>query len=201
MGQIGEPIKGMTDFPEGERGVIVTERLFKVLAIGGEAHYGGTGKWNLPAGKRPGKWMTPIENPVPCVRGYHLCRETDLIHWLGPVIYEAEARGIIVEDDKKIVAAEARLIRRVTTWNEATARLFAADCAEAVLDLFERRDAFSPAPRRAIEAARKFARGEISPEELSAAWSAAESAARSAAESAATVRLFEYLDEAVGNRI
>ena len=200
MGQIGEPIKGMTDFPEGERGVIVTERLFKVLAIGGEAHYGGTGKWNLPAGKRPGKWMTPIENPVPCVRGYHLCRETDLIHWLGPVIYEAEARGIIVEDDKKIVAAEARLIRRVTTWNETTARLFAADCAETVLDLFEKRDD-SPAPRRAIEAARKFARGEISPEVLSAAWLAAESAARSAAESAATVRLFEYLDEAVGNRI
>jgi hypothetical protein len=81
------------------------------------------------------------------------------------------------------------------------ARLFACECAERVLPLFERERPDDPRPREAIATARRFAAGHATPEELgaasdaasdaagaaarSAAWSAAGSAARSAASDAA----------------
>lgn len=55
----------------------------------------------------------------------------------------------------------------------------AADCAEAVLPLFERECPGDDRPRRAIEAARAWARGEIRVGEARAAALAAHAAARS----------------------
>ncbi len=64
--------------------------IYKILGHDGSACM-GSGYWHLPKGKRPGKWMTPIEGElVPCQNGYHLCREADLLDWLGPAIFEAE---------------------------------------------------------------------------------------------------------------
>lgn len=62
-----------------------------------------------------------------------------------------------------------RLLRRVETWNKRTARLFAADCAEAVVHLC----GDDPRPRAAIDVARRYARGEASRDELDAARAAA----------------------------
>ena len=56
------------------------------------------------------------------------------------------------------------------------ARLFAADCAEWVLPLFEQARPGDTRPREAITAARAFARGEIG----AAVWAAARAAARDA---------------------
>jgi hypothetical protein len=75
-------------------------------------------------------------------------------------------------------------------------RLFAADCAERVLHLFEARFPGDRRPRRAMEAARQYAAGELSERELYeageaarlAAWAAlpgADSASINAAEKAA----------------
>ena len=70
-------------------------------------------------------------------------------------------------------------------------RLFACYCAKLCLDNFEKEYPDDKRPRQAIEAAERFANGEISEEELNAARSAAELAelaawsAWSAAESAA----------------
>jgi hypothetical protein len=76
------------------------------------------------------------------------------------------------------------LLRRLDTWNDTTARLFAADCAERVLPIYEK--AYKDTrPRQAVEAARAFARGEISRDELAAAGAAAGAAARAAAGDAA----------------
>src|SRR3990167_10777896 len=107
----------------------MTERLFKVLGDNRTPVHGGKGVWEAR------KWMPPIDNIEPCERGYHLCREADLIHWLGPNIYEAAYRGERIDAEDKIVVSEARLVRRLTTWNDRTARLFGADCAERVLRL------------------------------------------------------------------
>src|SRR3954470_9322122 len=81
--------------------------FYKVLAEDGSACQGGHGHWSLPIGKRPGKWMPKIDNPVPCQRGYHVCKgAADLIEWLGPTIYVAEIRGEQQRDTDKTVAGE-----------------------------------------------------------------------------------------------
>jgi hypothetical protein len=166
------------------------ETLYKVLSADGHTCHGGSGKWNLPTlqadgSYKPGRWMPKCENIEPCVRGYHLCRRGDLIHWLHESIYVVEYRGERIDQSDKVVVASARLLRPLTTWNETTARLFAADCAEAALPFWERYYPNDDRPRKAIACARAFARGECSAEELAAAWDAAWDAAGDAAARAA----------------
>ena len=65
-------------------------------------------------------------------------------------------------------------------------RLFACDCAERVLPIFEEKHPNDNRPRNAIEVARRYANGEATKEELDAAWAAASAgSAASAAERAA----------------
>ena len=64
---------------------------------------------------------------------------------------------------------------------DRVARLMAADFAEAVLPLYETRHPNDFRPRAAIEAARQFARGEITAAAGAAAGAAAWAAARAAA--------------------
>ena len=147
--------------------------LYKVLNDDNRSMHGGNCLWSLPTAKSPGKWMPAIK-PIPCKQGYHLCRDAiQLLHWLGPVIWEVEARGEIVEADNKVVAEQARLVAHINTWNELNARLFAADCAEHVLPIFEREYPNDKRPRKAVEATRAFARNEIKITALDAALSAA----------------------------
>ena len=145
-------------------------KYYKVLGKGGVPCNSGKDQWNLPKDGEPGKWMPKIDDIIPCERGYHLCRREDLIHWLNKEIYEAEGRGeFIRHDDNKDVFPEARLLRRIETWNDKTARLFEADCAEHVLYFFEKRYPNDDRPRKVIQAARDFANGKIPEDELRAA--------------------------------
>jgi hypothetical protein len=115
--------------------------LFKVLSANGQPVHGGAAHWSLPRKEDgrwvPGAWMPPATNIVPCERGYHLVTADQLFHWFGPRIFVAEGRGDHVVYDEKHVYSEARLLRE-TEWTDRTARLFAADCAEHVLPLFEK---------------------------------------------------------------
>jgi hypothetical protein len=52
-------------------------------------------------------------------------------------------------------------------------RLFAADCAESVLHIYEKQYPNDDRPRKAIQAARDYANGVVDKDELDAAWSAA----------------------------
>lgn len=142
----------------------------------------------------PGAWAPPIPDPIPCERGYHGIEDAHLIDWVGEVfdveLWRAEARGQIEchgapGDYPKLACAEMRLVARVEAWNASTLRLFAADCAERVLPRFERERPNDPRPRQAIETARRFARGEATQGERTAAEAAARAAARAAAEAAA----------------
>ena len=171
-------------------------KYYKVLKADGTCCNGGKGKWYLPEKLadgtwKPGRWMPEIEGKlIPCERGYHICRPDDLVYWLDETIYEVEYEGKIVEDDNKCVVRRARLLRRVETWTERTARLFAADCAEHILHIFETEYPDDDRPRNAIQAARDYANGLITESELEEMWyaswyaSAAEYAAASAAWSA-----------------
>ena len=158
---------------------MATEQLYKVTDEQGRAMHGGTGQW------RKNRWRSVRGELVPCLRGLHLCREQDLVSWLGPVIWRAEYDGELIEAEGKVVARRARVTERLTTWNERTARLFAADCAEHVLPIFEKKHPGDSRPRDAIAVARRFANGEATRKELDAARAAAWAAARAAAWAAA----------------
>lgn len=144
--------------------------------------HGGTAKWYKPYGKnRPGKWMPKIARIKPCTRGYHVCDTVeDLLAWLGPDIWVCEWRGDSTSAGDKRVVEQARLVRHVDTWNERTARLFAVDCAEDVLHLWEERYPNDDRPRKAIEAARALAEGTMGVKEVKSAANAADNAAANA---------------------
>jgi hypothetical protein len=68
---------------------------------------------------------------------------------------------------------------------DSVKRLIAADFAESVLHIFESRRPGDDRPRKAIQAARDFANGEINAEEMRVARAAADAAAYAAAYAAA----------------
>lgn len=149
---------------------------YKVLNENGTAPYLG-GQWHLPTGNRPGKWMPHLEGElIPYAHGYHVFTANDLIPWLGPTIWEVEVKGKTIREGSHTIVRQARLLRRLETWNERTARLFTIDCAEHVLHIFE--DAFpnQKAPRKAIEVARRYANDRATDEERTAALAAARTA-------------------------
>ena len=130
-------------------------------------------------------WMPPTP-PILCRSGYHACTDTlQLLNWLDAEIHVVRLRGDIIHGDDKVAASEARWVRQVDAWNDRTARLFAADCAAAVLPLFERDHPGDDRPRRAIEVARLYAEGKATDDELAAAGDAAWDAAGAAAGAAA----------------
>ncbi len=161
----------------------------KWLSEDGSAYHGGSGKWALPTTRKPGAWMPTIEGTIePCHNGYHLCRlppKLDMLSWCAPALFVAEYRGTTAADDDKIAVREARLLVRVTTWNERSARLFACDCAQRVLPLYEKEAPDDDRPRKSIETARLFAKGRATQKELAAARDAARAAAWAAAGDAA----------------
>ena len=173
-------------------------KYYKVLNKAGESVNGGHATWPLPTKNddgtwTPGDWMPKIKGQlIPCENGYHLCRRKDLVHWLGETIYVAEYRGKMIEDDDKIVVRSARLLRRIETWTERTARLFAVWCARSALKLV-----VDPDPRsiQACDIAERYANGAANEEELAAVWDAVWDAARAAAWDARTTKLFEMLEE------
>ena len=133
----------------------MAEILYKVTAPDGRPVNGGTGQYSLPVDGTPGEWMPPHE-VIPCKSGYHLVTIDQLINWIGETVWVAEGKGERVDHGDKIVFEQARLVR-LTAWNTTKARLFAADCAEHVLHLFERQFPNDNRPRKAIEAARAAA--------------------------------------------
>jgi hypothetical protein len=130
---------------------------------------------------RLGQWRAVKGPLVPCENGLHLMRPEHLSRWIARDLFVAEYEGEVLDAGDKIIVRKARIVEHLTGWNERTARLAAADFAEAVLPIYEARHPDDDRPRKAIEAARAFANGEID----AAAWAAAGAAATAAASAAA----------------
>jgi len=162
-------------------------KYYKVLDKHGRSCHGGDAEWSLPTQNddgtwTPGEWMPEIEGELePCRNGYHVVTLEQLPSWFGERIFEVEVGDEIVHADDKSVVRTCRLTRECTGWNERTARLFACDCAEHVLSLYEAQYPDDGRPRKAIEIARRYAEGKAAVEELAAARDAARAAAREAA--------------------
>ena len=140
----------------------------------------------LPHDGKPGKWLPKAETLEMCHIGWHCADEMHIIDWLRPNIYEVEIRGRKIDEGDKICASQMRVLRKCEMWNSKTARLLSCEYAEHVLPIFEKMYPEDKRPREAIETARKFAMGEATQEELTAARDAAWDAARDAAWDAAS---------------
>ena len=180
-------------------------KYYKVLHEDCRSCHGGSYTWI------PGEWAPEIADVVLYHRGYHLCRRDDLVTWLGPAIWAAEISGdVVVEGEDKVVCGRARIVERLA-WDARIARLFAADCAERVLSIYEAAYPGAACPRRAIDAARcgdaaaSYAAGSASYAAAAyaaypataaayAAYPATNAAAKAAERAWQTDRLFYYLD-------
>ena len=125
---------------------------------------------------------------IPCKSGYHGSPTLwdALTYAPGPVACLVELSGDVQphgDPVDKYAASTRKLLAAVNI--ESELRLFTADCAERVLPIYEAEYPGDDRPRRAIEAARGFVRGEIDEVALGAAWAAAWAAARAAARAAA----------------
>ena len=170
---------------------------YKVLAADGVSpQHGGSGKWFIPKGKRIGKWMPAIKDIQPCERGYHFVNIEQLPQWIGPTLYEIEVRGQVIHEADKSVAEQARLIRKVETWNDKNLRLYAADCAKRILGLYEKQYPKDDRPRKAIQATRDFAYGLITKDAAYAAANAVDAAAYAAYAAANAVDAAAYAVDA-----
>jgi hypothetical protein len=154
-------------------------KYYKTLDKDGCSCHGGEAEWSLPTRNAdgtwtPGEWMPEIEGELkPCRNGYHVVTLEQLPNWIGERIFEVEVGKEILPDDDKSVVRTCRLTRECTGWDERTARLFACDCAEHVLSLYEAKYPDDDRPRKAIEVARRYAEGTATREELAAARAAA----------------------------
>lgn len=167
-------------------------KAYKVTGRGGAPCHGGDGApWIA------GEWREERGRKACDAGMLHLCRdERDLLTWLGPEIWEAEYddERLVIEENDKVAVQRARVTRRLDTWNERTARLFACDCAEAVLRIYESQYPGDSRPRAAVEISRRYAYGQATDSELAtagaaawdAAWAAARATARDAARAAAS---------------
>jgi len=149
------------------------ERYFKVLDENGKSYRSDNNiTWSLPTNNNdgtwtPGEWMPDVKGELVLgVNGYHVVTQSQLVQWLGLRIFEVEVGPEVICDKNKSVARTCRLLREYTNWNEKVARLFACDCAERVLHIFEWAFPGEDAPRRAIEIARRYVNGKPTHEEL-----------------------------------
>ena len=135
-----------------------------------------------------------------CEYGYHSSPTLwDALQYAnGPMaclIKVGKSYGSDTSPAPKNVHAKRQLIKAVNIGREL--RLFAADCAERVLYLFEKERPDDDRPRKAIQAARDFANGKIEAAAReaagAAAWAAAWAAARAAARAAQAKRLAHLL--------
>ena len=139
-----------------------------------EAQHHGRDGWplqeveELPTGTKP----------ILCEIGLHASKSAlDALSYApGPFVSRVRLEGtVVVGDDKACATRRVRLAGPVDASREL--RLFAADCAEHVLPIFEKEYPGDDRPRKAIEVARRFAAGLASGDELRDAWSDAGSAA------------------------
>ena len=127
-------------------------------------------KW-LPDEGKPGDWIPEVEKLELCVSGYHACSANDLLEWLGWLefdLYEVELGDGIRKDTNKIVSNKIRFIRKIETWNDKTARLFACWCVKQIWHLLS-----DERSKHAVTIAEQYANGEASKKDMDAAWAAA----------------------------
>lgn len=94
-------------------------------------------RWPLPSGGEPGLWVE-TDGPIGlCRNGVHAASTEQLPHWLGVELWEVELDGQIVHDAAALVASRARLVRKVTAWDDPMRRQYARWCLSRAREITE----------------------------------------------------------------
>ena len=103
---------------------------YKFLARGAIGPLSGF-VWPAADEGAPGPWVEVEGALTPCARGAHVCRTTDLAHWLHDELWEVETDGDQIEGVDCLVVRRARLVRRILAWSDpAQRRSFAKACVD-----------------------------------------------------------------------
>jgi hypothetical protein len=106
-------------------------RAYKFLRRDGTTPFTGF-RWDLPNGEA-GRWVEA--RVAPCRSGIHACRASDLPYWVGPVLYEIELEGDVVEARSKLVASRGRLLQRIEAWDDVLPEAYTRMCADRAHEL------------------------------------------------------------------
>jgi hypothetical protein len=104
---------------------------YKFLRPDGTSVFTGF-RWPLPNGA-PADWVEAEVDP--CRSGVHACAPAHLPLWAGPVLYEVELEGEVVEDPTKLIAPRARLVRRIEAWDAEVRDRYTRACADRAHEL------------------------------------------------------------------
>ena len=151
-------------------------------------------KWLLPNRRTPVQnvkwpvrvktWTKPEKLLVVCESGWHGVERKDILahlpHVDGSELWEVEVRGNIVHGSDKFSAESMRLVKKILVPDKKNLRLFACDVAQDVLWIYEKRYPGDTRVAECIEVARRFAMGQATEEEMTAAYAAAASYANAA---------------------
>lgn len=106
---------------------------YKYLSAGAIAPFTGR-PWPLPGPRAPGAWI--VAPPGDLARyGVHACRLEDLSYWPDEELWLVELGEPIEPMPLHVAAGRGRLVQRITDWNAASAREYAAACAWRARDL------------------------------------------------------------------
>jgi len=142
------------------------------------------GKWPLPTQNEdgtwtPGEWTPYVEKLKKS--GYRVCTgdaksllEASCYGTLYEVAFEGETK--VFDYRTKVIGHRARLIHKIGEMDERKWILFACDCAERAVHIYENKCPNENSMCLAIETARHYANGDALKEELSNALSSALSA-------------------------
>lgn len=102
---------------------------YKTLDYRGMSTFGGGYRWPLPVKDQDGKWLpgdwaAPIVGKLSiCHRGYHVCTQDGLIHWLAPRLFVAEVKRSHTRMSSygKVAYRNVRLVRELDGWDNQVA--------------------------------------------------------------------------------
>ena len=86
--------------------------------------------WPHPTEDAPGDWVRVEGEIQPCLSGVHACTPEDLVDWLDDELWEIELEDPVGGFDGKPLARAGRLVRRVESWNDESARAFVRHCVD-----------------------------------------------------------------------
>lgn len=94
--------------------------------------------WPAPTPAGPGAWLEAAGAIEECRNGVHVCRASDLSHWLHDELWRVEVAGELCDGRDCVIATRGRLIERIELWSQGGAQRFAEACRDHAAELVER---------------------------------------------------------------
>jgi hypothetical protein len=126
---------------------------------------------------QPGAWVEVDAPTIPCQRGIHAARTSELSHWLHDELWLVEQAGALTPGIDALVATRGRLVREIAGWTAGGALRFAHAAYDHAAELVAGRATSVPDAERCLaSAARHLPRGNVTLTAFCAAMAVARSA-------------------------